>query len=199
MKPVRIAIMASGRGSNARAILTSCKYGEISASAGVIISNNRDAGVHSIAQEFGIPSYTVNRADYNDGKSFAERILGIFKEYEIDLILLAGYMRKIPPAILRAYPDAILNIHPALLPKHGGKGMFGEHVHRSVLDSGDKETGVTVHYVNEEYDKGNILHQESGVWVLSDDTVESLAKKVLKIEHEIYTRAVKKWIDIHWQ
>ncbi|MBS1260882.1 MAG: Phosphoribosylglycinamide formyltransferase [Calditrichaeota bacterium] len=196
-RPVGIGIFASGRGSNARALFDACRRGELDARVVIVISNDADAGVHEFAREFGVSSRTIRRDEFADGAQFAETLIGTLREAGADLICLAGYMRKIPPALIRAYPRAILNIHPAPLPKFGGKGMYGLRVHAAVIDAGDAETGVTVHYVDEHYDTGAILHQRSGIPVRADDTPEALAARVLTVEHETYPEAVRKWIERH--
>lgn len=192
---VGMGLMASGRGSNAEALLRATKEGRIDARGTVIVSNHPDAGVHDVAREFGIPSETIRRDQFQSGKAFAEALLHCFQSYNTDLICLAGYMRKVPPMLLRAFPNAVLNIHPALLPRHGGKGMYGHFVHKAVVAEGDKETGVTIHYVDPEYDRGPILHQVGGVAVAPGDTPEEVAARVLKVEHRSYAEAVAKWIE----
>jgi len=191
---IRLGIMASGGGSNAKSILKNCAEGKLNAVGGLIISNNLDAGVHEVAKQFDIPSATINRQDYGKGSDFSRTLIESFMAAGVNLVCLAGYMRKVPKALLNAYPNAVINIHPALLPKHGGKGMYGIHVHEDVLKCGDNESGVTIHFVDAEYDRGPILLQRGGVPVLDDDTPKSLAKRVLKLEHELYPEAVGKWI-----
>ncbi len=192
---VRLGIMASGRGSNAESVLRACREGRVQAEGAVVVSNKTSARVHDVATEYGIPSFTICRDQFSSGKVFADKLISTFREHGVDVILLAGYMRKIPPALIRAFPKAILNIHPALLPKHGGKGMYGERVHENVIREGDTETGVTIHFVNEKYDDGAIFFQQGGVPVRPDDTVQTLAARVLKVEHESYPKAVQLWID----
>ncbi len=195
-RTVGIAIFASGRGSNARSLLQACSDGYLNARGVLIISNHADAGVHEIAKEFGVPSQTISRDQFEDGKAFADALLTTLKDAKAELICLAGYMRKMPPALIRAYEGAMLNIHPALLPKFGGKGMYGLNVHQAVIEAGEQQTGVTVHYVNEKYDEGAILLQRGGVLVKKDDTPESLAARVLDLEHRLYPEAVHKWLDL---
>ncbi|MCB2212250.1 phosphoribosylglycinamide formyltransferase [bacterium] len=195
-RTVGIAIFASGRGSNARSLLQACADGYLNARGVLIISNHADAGVHDIAKEFGVPSRTISRDQFEDGKAFADELITALKEAKAELICLAGYMRKVPPALIRAYEGALLNIHPALLPKFGGKGMYGLNVHQAVIEAGESQTGVTVHYVNEKYDEGVILLQRGGVLVEKDDSPESLAARVLDLEHRLYPEAVHKWLDM---
>jgi phosphoribosylglycinamide formyltransferase 1 len=195
-RSVGLGIMASGNGSNARSILNACADGKLNAHGSLIISNNEDAGVHSIAKEFGIPSLTIQRDKFENGSDFANKLIKEFRDAGSDLICLAGYMRKIPTALIKAYPEAVINIHPALLPLHGGKGMYGIRVHEDVIKCNDTESGATVHYVDAEYDRGPILLQRCGVEVALCDTPESLAKKVLKVEHALYPNAIAKWIEL---
>jgi phosphoribosylglycinamide formyltransferase 1 len=194
-RPVNIALFASGRGSNARSILQACAEGELKAQGVLIVSNHTDAGVHEVAKDFDIPSVTISRDQFDNGDHFAEALIQQLRDVETDLVCLAGYMRRVPPKLIRAFPQAMLNIHPALLPKFGGKGMYGVNVHRAVIEAGEKYSGVTVHYVNERYDEGAILLQRGDVPVMANDTPESLAAKVLKLEHRLYPEAVGKWID----
>ena len=197
MKKIRLGIMASGKGSNADSILRKCADGELDAVGAVIVSNNPDAMVHQVAIRYRIPSVTIERSRFEDGKSFSRALIDIFHRHDVELILLAGYMRKVPPALIRAFPRAMLNIHPALFPRHGGKGMYGLNVHKSVLACGDEYTGVTVHFVDEDYDHGPTLLQVGGIRVLPADSPETLAARVLKVEHRSYPRAVEIWIEMH--
>jgi phosphoribosylglycinamide formyltransferase-1 len=194
---VGLGIMASGRGSNAEALLAACAEGRIPARGALVLSNNPEAGVHDVAAEYGVPSVTVRRQDFASGADFADELILRFREAGTDLICLAGYMKKVPPRLIRAWPDAVLNIHPALLPAHGGKGMYGIHVHEDVLATGDRETGATVHYVTAEYDEGPVLLQRGGVHVRPEDTPETIAARVLAVEHELYPDAVRLWIERH--
>lgn len=194
---IGLGIMASGRGSNAEALFTACQLGQLNARGVLVVSNSPDAGVHQVAQRFGVPSRTLRRDDFETGTEFAEALIKAFRDAGTDLICLAGYMRKIPPALIRAFPRAILNIHPALLPDHGGKGLYGIHVHEAVIEAGDPETGVTVHFVDEEYDRGPILLQRGGITVDPGDTPETLAVRVLELEHSLYAEAIEQWISNH--
>ncbi len=197
-RPVGLGIMASGRGSNAEALLAACAEGRLNAKGVLVLSNNPEAGVHDVAARFGVPSRTIRRDEFESGEEFAATLIRAFHDAGTDLICLAGYMRKVPSALIRAFPDAILNIHPALLPRHGGKGMYGPRVHEAVIASGDRETGVSVHYVDAEYDRGPIMIQRGGIEVRSGDTPESLAARVLELEHTLYAQAVARWIEQHF-
>lgn len=183
--PKHIAIFASGTGSNARKIL---EYfaGRTTVKVALIVSNNSNAGVLDIALEFGIPSLVVNREALNQGDELNKAL----DKYGIDGIVLAGFMLLIPAWLVQRYPNKIINIHPALLPKHGGKGMYGMHVHRAVKEQGDTESGITIHVVNEQYDEGNIIFQDS-CSVVPDDTPESIAAKVQVLEHQHYPRIIE--------
>lgn len=195
VEPIRLGIMASGRGSNAEAVLQACSDARLHARGVLVVSNNSEAGVFSIAKRYGVPALHLSREVFANGKEFSKALVRTFRVYETELILLAGYMRKVPPALLRAWPKAVLNIHPAILPRHGGKGMYGRRVHEAVIRAGDPETGVTVHFVDEEYDRGPILHQVKGVPVFPGDTPELLAARVLEVEHRAYPEAVALWIE----
>ena len=147
------------------------------------------------AQQNGISTLHITEKQFASFDEFAETMVERLKEHQIDIILLAGYMRKVPDAVVAAFPDRMLNIHPALLPKFGGEGMYGIHVHTAVLEAGETETGATVHFVNEEYDKGEILLQRT-VPVLPDDTPETLAARVLECEHRLYPDALEKLLAL---
>jgi len=180
----RIALFASGSGSNAENIIRyfsdNCDF-----SFPVIISNNENAFVHERAKKMGVPSITFSREDFIEGK----KILNFLQEKRIDAIVLAGFLLKIPDLIIEAYPRKIINIHPALLPKFGGKGMYGMKVHSAVLEAGEKETGITIHYVNSNYDEGDIIFQAKCP-VLSGDTPESVAQRVHALEYEYFPRII---------
>ncbi|MCW3124571.1 MAG: purN [Bacteroidetes bacterium] len=183
-----IAIFASGKGSNAQAIIDYFKGNE-SIKVALIVTNNKTAGVIQIAKENRIPFDIVSPKELKD-----EEMLDMLDVYEIDLIVLAGFLLLIPAFLIQAYPDKIINIHPALLPKHGGKGMYGKHVHEAVLSNKDAETGITIHYVNEHYDEGAYITQ-IGCHVEPGDNVEALAAKVQKLEHEHYPQEIEKLLS----
>ncbi len=191
---MNIAVFASGRGSNLMAILNAIKEGKLNARVSVVISNNSNAGALEIARANGIDALHISRKQFSSEEDYVNRILCELKSRNIELIVLAGYMKKIPPEIIREYPNRILNIHPALLPAFGGLGMYGMNVHKAVIDYGVKITGVTVHIVDEEYDHGPIVMQRA-VEVRDDDTPETLAERVLKVEHEIYPQAIKLFVE----
>jgi phosphoribosylglycinamide formyltransferase-1 len=183
-----IAIFASGKGSNAQAIIDYFK-GNDTIKVALIVTNKKDAGVIQIAKENRIPFDIISPKELRD-----EEMLDMLDVYEIDMIVLAGFLLLVPAFLVKAYPNKIINIHPALLPKHGGKGMYGAHVHQAVLADKDTETGITIHYVNEKYDEGEYIaqfrcHVEPG------DNIESLAGKVQKLEHEHYPKVIETLIS----
>lgn len=190
MAHLRIGVLASGRGSNFEAILKNIKNGKLDASIQVVISNKASAGALEIARSNGIPDVHISIKDFPTQEQFDERLLSILTEYQVNFVVLAGYLKMLSPFIVRKFKNKILNIHPALLPSFGGKGMYGIYVHQAVLEYGCKVSGVTIHLVDEEYDTGPPVLQRC-VPVQDDDTPESLAQRVLKVEHQIYTEALQ--------
>lgn len=186
-----IAIFASGSGTNAENFVkyfTDSKTVNVS----VVLSNNRHVGVHERVNRLGVPSYVFSREEFVEGTP----VIAKLAEYEIDYIILAGFMNKIAQPLLDAYPDRIINIHPALLPKFGGKGMYGHYVHEAVIAAGEKESGITIHYVNPHYDEGQIIYQASCP-VLPTDTPDTLARKIHALEYTYYPEVVEKIINTH--
>lgn len=190
MSPIKIGFLASQRGSNMQAIIEACKQGLVNAEPAVVISNNRDAGALQRAAAEGIAGYHLSVKTEGSEDNLDQAICATLEKHEVELVVLAGYMRKIGETVLKRFRNRIVNIHPALLPKHGGQGMYGMRVHEAVIASGDKETGVTVHLVNEEYDRGKILAQVK-VPVLEGESAESLASRVLEAEHRLYVQVIK--------
>lgn len=188
MPPFKIALFASGSGSNAENIAT---YFSDSNDINVsyILSNKPDAFVLERAKKLNIPTLVFNRQEFYETK----HILQFLKEESIGWIILAGFLWLIPEYLVDAYPGRIINIHPALLPKYGGKGMYGEKVHQTVIASGDKESGITIHLVNKEYDKGNIIFQ-ARCKIDASDTPETLAAKVHKLEYAHFPKVIEKLI-----
>ena len=184
----RIAIFASGSGSNAEKI---CAYfeGRTDVEISLILTNNPQAGVIARARKFHIPSVIFDRKSFYE----SEKILDLLKNQKIDFIVLAGFMMLIPPFLVQGYPDKMVNIHPALLPRYGGKGMYGHFVHEAVVAAGDNESGITIHYVNEFYDEGNIIFQAS-CEVSPTDTPDDVARKVQVLEHVHYPEVIDKII-----
>ena len=188
---LRLGFMASHNGSNVEAILNNMENGSLIAEPQVIISNNPNSGVLKIAEHRNVPNYCLNSKNYQPKfDSLDEAILKTLIQHDVNLVILAGYMEQIGEKIIRAYLSRILNIHPALLPKYGGKGMYGKHVHEAVIKSDDRETGATVHIVSPEYDKGRILAQCKVPRYLND-TVETLSQRVLRFEHVLYSQVLR--------
>ena len=196
--PIHIAIFASGAGSNARKIIeyfekravgTSINGLESKSTAikiSLIVCNVQGAGVLDIAEEKGIPSLMINKSDFS-ANGYVESL----KNAGIDFIVLAGFLWKVPEVLVRAYPKAIINIHPALLPKYGGKGMYGARVHEAVIAAGEKESGITIHWVNEHYDEGAIIFQAK-CSIEASDTATSLANKIHALEHAHFATTIEK-------
>jgi len=180
----KLAIFASGSGTNAENII---RYfsGNKAVQVCMILSNNKDACVLERAKKYKIPAVVFDRDNFYK----TDEILNLLVSNQVFMIVLAGFLWLIPLNILRAYPQRIINIHPALLPKYGGKGMYGSRVHQAVIDNRDPESGITIHYVNEEYDKGNIIFQ-TRCEVLPSDTPESLADRVHQLEYKYYPEII---------
>lgn len=185
----KIAVFASGRGTNFQAILEGIKAGRIDAKIVCVISDHARPPVFEIARSSGIPTHWINRKRFSDAADYGDFLLNLLASYEVDVILLAGYLKLIPAPVVQRYRYAIINIHPALLPNFGGKGFYGERVHQAVLESGVKITGVTIHFVDEHYDQGTVIVQEK-VPVLEGDTPATLAKRVLAVEHRLFPEVV---------
>ena len=182
---VNVAIFASGNGSNAENIANYFSDNN-NISITLIVSNKSDAYVHERAKKLRIPSVSFNKIEFADGI----KILKTLKDYKIDFIVLAGFLLKVPDSILESYPECIINIHPALLPKHGGKGMYGDHVHKAVRASGDTESGITIHYVNKHYDEGAVVFQATCA-IEPSDSYEDIARKVHALEYEHFPKVIE--------
>ena len=182
----KIAIFASGRGSNARKIIDYFSDSE-NIAINLIVSNKTTAPVLDLAEEKKIPSLALTRDTFYNKQTLLKQLA----DYDIDFIVLAGFMWLIPPDLVKAYHNKIVNIHPALLPKYGGKGMYGMYVHEAVHKAGENESGITIHYVNEEYDEGNIIFQAS-CNINPEDQPKDIAQKVLKLEHEHFAAQIEK-------
>lgn len=178
--PKKLLLFASGSGSNVENIHAYFAQDPRVRIAGVFC-NNPGAGVVERCARLGMPLYCFNRIAWQEGHG----LMGLLHALSPDLIVLAGFLWKIPAAMVAAYPQKIINIHPALLPKFGGRGMYGMHVHRAVLDEGESRSGITIHYVNEAYDEGAILLQKE-VGISPDETPESLAQKIHGLEYEYF-------------
>jgi len=180
----RIALFASGSGSNAEKI---AQYfaDDADVEISLVLSNNPKAGVIERMRQLHIPVLLFDRQTFYE----TERITNILQKQSIDLIVLAGFMWLMPGGLVRAFPDKIINIHPALLPKFGGKGMYGHFVHEAVVANGETESGITIHYVNERYDEGAPIFQATCI-LSPTDTPDDVARKVQQLEHEHYPRVV---------
>jgi phosphoribosylglycinamide formyltransferase-1 len=193
--PVRLAIFASGKGSNAREIirffheaanLVSGHRVQVS----LIVCNKPGAGVLKIAESAGIPTLLIEKEKFFRGSHYLEE----FKTREINFIVLAGFLWKLPVELIRAYPDHILNIHPAILPKYGGKGMYGSAVHEAVIAAHESQSGITIHYVDEHYDHGKIFFQAT-CSLSPDETPETLAEKIHALEYRHFPEQIARWLE----
>ncbi len=189
MKQLYLAVLASGNGTNAEEIF---KYFKDHSSFSVqgLLTNNPKAHVIKRATRNNIPCRIFNREEFTNGG----KILRTLQQWNIDAIILAGFLWLIPEYLIDQYQNRILNIHPALLPQFGGKGMYGMYVHQAVLDSGQKESGITIHLVNKHYDKGTIIFQERCT-IDAQDTPETLAGKIHILEHRFYPQVIEQWLS----
>ncbi len=179
---MNIAVFASHGGSDLQAIIDACKTGHLNAKVRVVISNNIDALALKRAKEENIPAFHFSQQVISDSEVLEKAMLNVLIEHEIHIIFLAGYLKILGSSIIKTFEGRIFNIHPSLLPKYGGKGMYGLHVHTAVLNAHETETGITIHRVNDEYDSGEIVAQKT-VPVFYGDTPETLAERVLEQEH----------------
>ena len=182
---IRIAIFASGSGTNAEALIHRSLHSDAAFTVACLISNRRSAGALKRAALFNIPAEYCNPADFPTEEAYVAALQQLLERHQVQMILLAGYLKKIPAAIIQRYRGRIFNIHPALLPRFGGKGMYGRHVHRAVLEAHEEETGITIHEVTEEYDAGPILLQKR-IPVAPSTTPEDLEARIKALEHQIY-------------
>lgn len=187
---MRLAIFLSGGGSNARAI---CSYFKehTDIQVALLLSNKVDSGAQHIAEDFHIPFFIFNKEQYKEGAI----LLDVLEENKIDYLILAGFLWLIPDYLLKNFPDKIINIHPALLPKYGGKGMHGMHVHQAVWENKETESGITIHLCNEHYDDGKLLAQKTTP-ITEDDTPQQIAQKVLQLEHRYFASTIEKYINL---
>jgi formyltetrahydrofolate-dependent phosphoribosylglycinamide formyltransferase len=183
---VRIAIFASGAGSNAQVIIDRFRNSGV-ATVSLIVTNNPTAGVLQIAQQENIPALVLDKTAFAGGEMVVQQL----KEHQIGLVVLAGFLLKLPPAFILAFPKKIINIHPALLPNYGGKGMYGRFVHQAVLDNKEKESGISIHYADELYDHGQLIFQ-ARCPVLDNDTITTLEQRIRQLEHEHYGAVIEK-------
>lgn len=185
---INVAIFASGKGSNAENIHYFFKN-HPSINIVLFAGNKKEAGVSILAQKLNIPFWHFTPNDLKEEDFFLSQL----KKYKIDWIVLAGFLLKIPDYLVEAFPKRIINIHPALLPKYGGKGMYGENVHKAVLAAKDKETGITIHLIDENYDEGEVVFQAK-CEVLESDSLSSLQEKIHRLEHENFPKVIEKLI-----
>jgi len=183
---LRVAVFASGGGSNFQALVEDAHEYRVV----LLISNRAEAGVLKRAERLEIPAHVLTPDTFENDELYTDTVIDLLQKEKIDLIALAGYLSKIPARMIEAFQGRILNIHPSLLPRFGGKGLYGKYVHEAVIKARETFSGATVHFVDEEYDTGPILLQEK-VPVLSDDTPDSLAARILEIEHQLFPRAIR--------
>lgn len=181
----KIAIFASGSGTNAENIIRKFENDSY-IKVGFVLTNNLKAPVINRLKSYNVPLYYISNSDFKDG----QKVLSLLSEHEIDLIVLAGFLRMVPPLLLHEFTQRIINLHPSLLPLHGGKGMYGLSVHQSVIDNHESFSGITIHYVNDKYDEGNIILQEK-CRVAKDETAESLANKIHSLEYKHYPSVIE--------
>lgn len=182
---LRIAVLASGGGTNLQAIIDHTENNQINGEVALVLSNNKEAYALKRGENHNIPSFYVDAPNRN------KKILKLLNEYDIDLVILAGYLKILSEEIIDVYRNRIINIHPSLLPKYSGKGFYGEKVHQAVMNNNEEYSGATVHYVDEGIDTGKILMQKK-VKILDTDDYKSLSKRILKVEHEILVKVVEK-------
>lgn len=187
----RIAILASGSGSNAENIAL---YFNENPQVKIvsILSNNPKAFVVTRAKKLGIPSFIFSKSDFNE----TNIVLDYLEKMDVDFIVLAGFLLLLPENLIKKYPDRIINIHPALLPKYGGKGMYGMNVHRAVIENKEKESGITIHKVSEKYDEGEVIFQAK-CEVLHTDTAEDIAQKIHRLEYEHFPKVIEQLLNLN--
>lgn len=185
----KIAIFASGKGSNAAVLIDYFNHSGSDIQVALLISNRKEAGAISLARSKGLETHFFS----NEVIMLATPVLELLKKEKIDWIVLAGFLRKIPTLLIEHYPDRIINIHPSLLPKYGGKGMYGKKVHQAVIAAGEKESGISIHLVNEAYDEGQILKQGKCT-IEAGETAESLEAKIRKLEHDLFPVVIESFI-----
>ncbi len=184
----RIAIFASGNGSNAENLICNLTYGRVV----LLLCNKPGAYVLQRAQRLHVPTVLFSREELED-PDHEHSVLKLLKTYKIDFIILAGFLWKIPADLIRTWPQKIVNIHPALLPKYGGQGMYGDRVHKTVIENGEEKSGITIHIVDRQYDHGHIIYQES-IQIYSSDTPETLALRIHILEHLRFPKAVDDYL-----
>jgi len=191
---MKLGILASHTGTNFQSILDACQEGILAAEPVVAISNNSASMALQRAEKAGMPTFHLSRKTHPKEEDLDSAVLGVLRDHEVELVVLVGYMKHLGPATLSHYRHRIINIHPALLPKYGGKGMYGMHVHNAVIASGDQDSGVSIHLVDGEYDAGPVIAQKK-IPVHTDDTPESLAARILTHEHQFLVETLTKIVD----
>ena len=189
--PLTLGVLASHGGTNLQAIIDACQDGTLDAEVGVVISNNSRSFALERARRADIPAVHMSAATHPGAYDLDRAIAYALKRHGVSLVILAGYMKLLGPRVLCAYRNRVLNIHPALLPKHGGRGMYGERVHAAVLAAGERESGATVHLVDERYDQGSVVARATAP-VLPGDTPDTLAARVLEREHALYAQTIQR-------
>lgn len=190
MSKIRIAVLASGGGSNLQAIIDGTKESGFNAEIAVVVVNRKGAYAKERAEQAGIPTFYVGKGNCASTEEMSERMLSIFETHQIDLIVLAGYLSILSESLVKRYEKRIINIHPSLIPKYCGMHFHGEHVHQAVLDAGEAVSGATVHFVDAGVDTGAVISQME-VMVLKDDTVETLKNRVLQVEHHLLVAVIR--------
>jgi formyltetrahydrofolate-dependent phosphoribosylglycinamide formyltransferase len=189
-----IVVFASGSGTNFQSLINASLHGEIDASISGLISNKHNIGAIKKAEEHHIPVCILNPSHFADEQKYSTELLQQLVAWKADLIVLAGYLKKIPTSVIQVFPNRILNIHPSLLPKFGGKGFYGLNVHQAVIEAAETESGCSVHIVTPQFDEGPVIAQAK-VPVLKDDSPQELAKRILKEEHRLYPKAIQQYLQ----
>lgn len=194
MPALKLGVLVSGGGTNLQSIIDHIESGYLPAEIAVVISSKEGAYALERAKKHRIPAYVVKRKDFDSQEKYEDEMIELLRRHHVELVVLAGFIKVLSPHFVRAFPNRIMNIHPALIPSFCGKGFYGEKVHEAVLNYGAKITGVTVHFVDEGTDTGPIILQRA-VAVEDDDTPDTLAARVLKEEHKIYPEAIKLYAE----
>lgn len=181
-----VAILASGNGTNAENIIRYFQTKEGEDGVVLVVSNRQNVNVFKRAEDLHVPCIYISKEKWTTG----EEVMKLLADYRVDFIVLAGFLAKVPDAVLHAYPQRIINIHPSLLPKYGGKGMYGDRVHQAVVEAGERESGITIQYINEHYDEGDIIAQFRCP-VFPEDTAEDVATRVHALEYEHYPQVIE--------
>ena len=190
----KLVVFASGSGSNFQSIIDQAESGHLKVKIAGLLASKPNIGAIARAEKHGISTAVVSRKNFDSRGDYHDEMLAQLERWQPDLIVLAGYLKKIPESVVEAYPGKIINIHPSLLPRHGGRGFYGIRVHESVIRSGDTQSGCTVHYVNEHYDEGNVIDR-AVVDVLPGDTPETLQRRVLIEEHKLLPSVIGRLLN----